>query len=157
MIDGVGGDLVQLHRSWLEGVTLGNQLWFQSVITSRSQGLRLQGGLPHNNRWIWKILQLGYIDGRVADRPWDASTRSMRYTAVVGDRIQASVEVERARVSNNSNNSLRILLTWVYDQADRLEAKVNTEKKASAALKVRVDHLVEVLADYQEERQRSVD
>ena len=107
MIDGVGGDLVQLHRSWLEGVTLGNQLWFQSIITSQSQGLRLQGGLPHNNRWIWKILQLGYIDGREADCPWDASTRSMRYTTIVGDRIQANVELERERVSDNSIGSFQ--------------------------------------------------
>jgi hypothetical protein len=101
MIERVGGDLVQLHRSWLEGVTLDDQLWFQSIITSQSQGLRLQGGLPHNDRWIWKILQLGYIDGREADRPWDASTRSMRYTTIVGDRIQANVELERERVSDN--------------------------------------------------------
>lgn len=33
---------------------------------------------------------------------------------------------------------------------------MNTQKKASTALKERVDHLVEVLADYQEEKERSV-
>jgi hypothetical protein len=77
------------------------------VITSRSQGLHLHGGLPHNNRWIWKIFRLGYIDGREADHPWDASTRSMRYTTIVGDRIQANIEFERQRVSNNPFNHLR--------------------------------------------------
>ena len=107
MIERVGGDLVQLHRSWLEGVTLDDQLWFQSIIASQSQELRLQGGLPHNNRWIWKILQLGYIDGREADRPWDASTRSMRYTTIVGDWIQANIELERGRVSDNSIGSFQ--------------------------------------------------
>ena len=99
MVEKVGEDLVQLHRTWLDGATLDDHLWFLSICTSRSQGLRLHGGLPQADRWLWKILQLGYIDGRTADRPWGASTRSMRYAAILGDRLQANIEVERERVS----------------------------------------------------------
>ena len=99
MVEQVGDNLNQLHRSWVDRITLDDQLWFQAICTSRSQGLRLQGGLPHNDGWLWKLIQLGYLDGREADRPWDASTRSMRYAAILVDRLLGALETERARVS----------------------------------------------------------
>src|SRR5580698_9464658 len=99
MVDKVGDNLIALHRTWLDGATLDDHLWFLSICASWSQGFRMHGGLPQADRWLWKILQLGYTDARAADRPWDASTRSMRYTAIIGDRLQANIELERARVS----------------------------------------------------------
>lgn len=59
-------------------------------------------GLVMDDHDLWRLLKMGLEDPRPEDRPMDASTRSMRYAAIVGDRIQSNVEFERARVSNHS-------------------------------------------------------
>ena len=92
-------DFTLLHRSWIDGLTLDDTLWFLSMVTARSQNIRLGNGLPYNDQTMWRILQLGYQDPSVEDRPWDASTRAMRYSAILGDRLQSEVEMGRGRVS----------------------------------------------------------
>jgi len=104
-------DLV--HRSWVKGLTLDDYLWFQSIVTCRSQGLRLQGGLPHDDKFLWDLLRMGYCNGKPEDRPWDALTRAMRYGAILGDRIQANVERERHRVSTEVPRALDEYLSWM--------------------------------------------
>jgi hypothetical protein len=91
-----------LHRNWIRGLTKDDHLWFQLVVTARSQGLHLQGGLPHVDWFLWKMIQMGYTNGKPEDHPWDGSTRAMRYGAVFGDRIQANIEIEKMRVSIDS-------------------------------------------------------
>ena len=52
----------------------------------------------HNERLLWSLLTRGIYDHAPEDRPWDASTRSMRYSAIMGDRLWAMWESERDRV-----------------------------------------------------------
>ena len=62
-------DFTLLHRSWVDGLTLDDTLWFLSMVTARSQNIRLGNGLPYNDQTMWRILQLGYQDGSPEDRP----------------------------------------------------------------------------------------
>ena len=95
----VNDDFTLLHRSWINGLTLDDTLWFLSIVAAQSQNFRQAGDMPYNDQNFWRILQMGYQDPGVNDRPWDASTRAMRYAAIIGDRLQCEVERERAKVS----------------------------------------------------------
>jgi len=52
----------------------------------------------HDEQAMWHLLEGGLFDAKVHDKPWDASTRSMRYTAIMGDRLWSMYETERNRV-----------------------------------------------------------
>ena len=41
---------------------------------------------PHQ-RFLWRILRLGVINPETAEKPMDASTRSMRHSSVIGRRL----------------------------------------------------------------------
>ena len=50
---------------------------------------RLQGQEPNDphQRFLWRIIRMGVIDPEVADKPMDASTRSMRHSSAIGMRL----------------------------------------------------------------------
>ena len=48
---------------------------------------------------MYEFLSWGIWDPRPCDRPWDSSTRSIRYSAILADRLWNMIEDERARVS----------------------------------------------------------
>jgi hypothetical protein len=102
MLEAIEASPDTLHQSWIKGLTKDDKIWFQSIVTALSNGNRLHLGLPYCDQFLWKMIQMGYTDGRPEDRPWDASTRAMRYGAILGDRIQSNVEIERKRVSVDS-------------------------------------------------------
>src|SRR5882762_1504581 len=52
----------------------------------------------HDERAMFHLLEGGLFDARAQDKPWDTSTQSMRYTAVMGDRLWSMYETERNRV-----------------------------------------------------------
>jgi len=60
-----------------------------------------------NGRVLWSMIHLGILDKEGIDKPWDASTRSMRHSAVIGDRLWSMIEKEQQRVFS----SLPLLLT----------------------------------------------
>ena len=50
---------------------------------------RLRGQEPNDphQRFLWRIIRMGVIDPEVAEKPMDASTRSMRQSSVIGMRL----------------------------------------------------------------------
>ena len=70
--------------------TLGmdNYLWVQALF-NHEELERLWGQEPNDphQRFLWRIIQMGVIDLESADKPMDASTRSMRHSSVIGMRL----------------------------------------------------------------------
>ena len=54
--------------------------------------------MPLNNVALYHLINVGTRDMDVTDKPWDASTHSMRYAACLGDRLWAMVAREQNRV-----------------------------------------------------------
>ena len=54
--------------------------------------------LPYHDKNFYRLVRRGILDQSAFDRPWDASTRSMRYSAVLGDRLWEMVNFEREKV-----------------------------------------------------------
>ena len=70
--------------------TLGmdDYLWVQALF-SHEELERLRGQEPNNphQRFLWRIIRIGVINPEVADKPMDASTRSMRHSSATGMRL----------------------------------------------------------------------
>ena len=70
--------------------TLGmdDYLWVQALFNheelERLRGQKLSD--PHQ-RFLWRIIRMGVINPEVADKPMDASTRSMRHFSAIGMRL----------------------------------------------------------------------
>ena len=95
-----------------DGCSVDDVLWFSSIVADkRLEEERRPMGMPLNDVALWKLLGLGACDMLEADKPWDSSTRSMRYTAAVGDRLWAILERETARVSAVFINFFVVVLT----------------------------------------------
>ena len=48
-----------------------------------------------NDVMMWMLLRHGIIDGSIVDKPWNGSTRSMRYLAVLMGRLWGLLARER--------------------------------------------------------------
>ena len=73
------------------------------VAYTRNQKDRASLAMPHNNRALWHLINLGAQDMPLTDKPWDASTCSMRFATSLADRLWVMLDREHARV--------RLLLT----------------------------------------------
>jgi hypothetical protein len=64
-------------------------LWGQSIIIQgHLQAMRGQrDGVSQDEQVLFQAIGKGAADGAAFDRPWDASTRSMRFASVIGDRL----------------------------------------------------------------------
>ena len=51
-----------------------------------------------NDTALYHLINVGVRDMDAIDKPWDASTRSMRYTACLGDRLWTMITREQNRV-----------------------------------------------------------
>jgi hypothetical protein len=88
------------RREWLFNLSLDDQLWHQAMVTMRRLDEQHRGQpLVHHESTLFQLIQMGAVDHPMSDRPWDASTRAMRYSAAVGDRLWELLLEERARVS----------------------------------------------------------
>ena len=79
-----------------------DRLWFWAMASARSRLERSLQRLPFGNDTdpvIQGMISLGIYDWDKVERPFDASTRAMRYTAVLGDRLWSLAKKERERVS----------------------------------------------------------
>ena len=65
---------------------------------TRNQKDRASLAMPHNDRALWHLINLGAGDMLAIDKPWDASTRSMRFATCLADRLWVMLDRERARV-----------------------------------------------------------
>ena len=105
--------LVQLHRipnvddpsqhgfnTWVPGLRVDEQVTSQALAVEREfeDLFRLQNQ-PLNDAILWRLIRMGLFDPKEFDRPMDASTRSMRYSAVTTARLWKALqrEVERVR------------------------------------------------------------
>ena len=68
------------------------------VAYTRNQKDRASLMMPHNDRALWHLINLGAGDMPAIDKPWDASTRSMRFATSLADRLWVMLDRERARV-----------------------------------------------------------
>ena len=86
------------YSYWVPGATIDDQLWHQSLVVDRVLE-SLRGSHPGpNDDMMWTLIQRGILDMDSDDTPWDSSTRSMRYSAVVGCRLWGLLAGERTRV-----------------------------------------------------------
>ena len=73
-----------------ESKTLGmdDYLWVQALFNHEE--LQRLGGQELNDshrRFLWRIIRMGVNNPEVADKPMDASTRSMRHSSAIGMRL----------------------------------------------------------------------
>ena len=48
-----------------------------------------------NDAMMWTLLRCGVVDADVVDKPWNRSTRSMRYSAVLVGRLSSGLAFGR--------------------------------------------------------------
>jgi hypothetical protein len=76
-----------------------DKLWVWSMGTARHLE-ETRAGLPPTTSaaQIWRLLHFGVYDWSQENKPWESSTRAMRYASVLGDRLWSALETERIRV-----------------------------------------------------------
>ena len=57
------------------------------VVFHRNQLDRRADNMALNDTALYHLINVGVRDMDTIDKPWDASTRSMRYAACLGDRL----------------------------------------------------------------------
>lgn len=73
------------------------------VAYTRNQKDRSSLAMPHSDRALWHLINLGAQDTPAMDKPWDALTRTMRFSTCLADCLWVMLDREHARV--------RLLLT----------------------------------------------
>ena len=87
------------YHHWVAGATLDDQLWHQALVMDRVlESLRGSEQGP-NDAMMWTLLRQGVVDTDSVDKPWNRSTRSMRYSAILVGRLWGLLAGERTRVS----------------------------------------------------------
>src|SRR6201992_1107627 len=77
-----------------------DRIWFWAMGTARIHDECIQRWevlSSANDIAVQNIIHLGIYDWTAEDRPWDGSTRSMRYAAVISDRLWELLCLERQR------------------------------------------------------------
>ena len=101
------------YHHWVVGVTLDDQLWHQALVMDRVlESLRGSEQGP-NDAMMWTLLRRGVIDADVVDKPWDGSTQSMRYSAVLVGRLWGLLAGERTRVGLHPSFQLSWTDPWL--------------------------------------------
>ena len=97
----------------MSGLSLDDQLWHQSLVAyHRHQEVERATGARASPEWagvqqtdddqvLLKLLERGITDQSAFDKPFNASTRSMRFAAVMGDCLWSLLERERLQVRNH--------------------------------------------------------
>src|SRR5882762_7507462 len=102
---------------WEDSLLMDDQLWAQTMLTDRLltechvDCINQNESLPVEERGLVRLLSLGTLDRSVQDRPWDVSTRSMRYTAATSSRLWMMLVNKRDRVRRWPVQSLLFGLT----------------------------------------------
>ena len=68
------------------------------VAFHKNQLDRRADDMPLNDTALYHLVNIGVRDMDTIDKPWDASTRSMRYAACLGDRLWSMITREQNRV-----------------------------------------------------------
>ena len=71
------------YHHWVSGVMLNDQLWHQVLVMDHVLESLCGSEQGPNNVMMWTLLQRGIVDASIVDKPWNRSTRSMRYSAML--------------------------------------------------------------------------
>ena len=90
----------QRYRAeWLGNLRFDDLVWHQSMVSLRRLETHRQAHLSDPDDAIyWRLLLRGITDFDQEERPNDASTRAIRYSAVMNDRLWAMLQGEQVRV-----------------------------------------------------------
>ena len=76
-----------------------NLVYHGSLVAFHKNQLDRRGDdMPLNDTALYHLINVGVWDMDAIDKPWDASTRSMRYAACLGDRLWTMITREQNRV-----------------------------------------------------------
>ena len=90
------------YHHWVARATLDDQLWHQALVMDCVLESLHGSEQGPNNVMMWMLLRCGVIDASVVDKPWNGSTQSMRYLAMLMGRLWGLLAGERTRVSLHS-------------------------------------------------------
>ena len=91
------------YHHWVSGATLNDQLWHQTLVMDQVLESLHGSEQGPNDTMMWTLLCRSGIDASVIDKPWDGSTWSMRYSAVLVGWLWGLLAGERTRVSPHSS------------------------------------------------------
>ena len=77
-------------------------VWHQALVTLRRLDSKLRPKrkeLPADQWVLYELLRHGVVDPRPRDQAFDVSTRAMRYSAAIADRVWSLLDKETTRVS----------------------------------------------------------
>jgi len=93
-------------NAWLSGASLDDQLWLQAMLTERvhqERRLRAQDDPSFTyDLTLGSLIQRGVSDALSDNCEHIASTRAMRHSAAIGNRLWMLVDQERERVGLSS-------------------------------------------------------
>ena len=101
------------YHHWVAGATLDDQLWHQALVMDRILELLHGSEQGPNGVMMWTLLCRGVVDANVVDKPWDRSTQSIRYLAVLVGRLWGLLAGERTRVSLHPSFQLSQTDPWL--------------------------------------------
>ena len=90
------------YHHWVAGAMLDDQLWHQMLVMDRVLESLHGSEQGPNDAMMWTLLCQGIVDASIVDKPWNRSTRSIRYSAVLVGRLWGLLAGERTRVSLHS-------------------------------------------------------
>ena len=84
---------------WLGNLRFDDLVWHQSMVSLRRLETHRQAHFSDPDDAIyWRLLLRGITDFDQSERPNDASTRAIRYSAIMNDRLWAMLQGERVSV-----------------------------------------------------------
>ena len=99
-MDSVSTASALYRESWFETISIDDRLWHQAMVTHRFQRESRRWAVYRSKdaKALWELIQEGIKDVPEQDNLGVASTRSLRFTTAVADRLWAIVEEEQTRV-----------------------------------------------------------
>ena len=87
------------YHHWVLGATLDDQLWHQVLVMDHVLESLCGSKQSSNDTMMWTLLRRGVVDGSIVDKPWNGSTRSMRYSVVLVGHLWRLLAGERTQIS----------------------------------------------------------
>ena len=124
-----------INVEWIGNVSMDDQLWHRSIKAFEHMNSKRGSDLTDDEKLMFWLINMGVVDqDRDFDKPWPASVRSMRHSAVIGDVLWKLQEKEKTRVSRSSRHSARLKFLTHF-QGDRLEQELRELQKFTTAMK----------------------
>ena len=87
------------YHYWVLGAMLDDQLWHQALVMDHVLESLCGSKQSSNDTMMWTLLRRGVVDGSIVDKPWNGSTRSMRYSVVLVGHLWRLLAGERTQIS----------------------------------------------------------